>query len=68
VSDVGFFAAAAGDDAGALSGLADSALAATEPGDGPGLARWLTERRPRYSRALPSARYEELARELHRER
>lgn len=68
VSDVGFFAAEAGDDAGALGSLADSALAATEPGDGPGLARWLTERRPKYTRALSSARYEQLARERHRER
>jgi hypothetical protein len=68
VSDVGAFAASAGDDVGRLSDLADQALGAVEPGDGDGLARWLGTHASRYRRALPPERYDELAAALHRSR
>jgi hypothetical protein len=68
VSDVGAFAAASDDDVGRLSDLADRALGAVEPGDGPGLVRWLASDRTRHRRALPAARYETIVADLHRSR
>ncbi|MCC6998978.1 MAG: hypothetical protein IT370_30475 [Deltaproteobacteria bacterium] len=64
ITDIGSFAGQAHDDVGAFASLADQALGAVEPGDGSGLAAWLSSQKTAMTRTFPRKRYEELAAKL----